>query len=353
MANWYCSREQVKTAAQVGGTDKHVQIDRIIEAESRRIDRSTRRIFIPKTQTRLYRWPLPGNDDSDTLWLDFDLLSITTFQTKAQDATPTTIPAADYFLEPQAFGPPYNRIEIDSSSTSAFESGDTPQRSISILGSWGYSADTRSVGTVVSGLASDAAATSMVCSDGSLIDVGDTLLIESEQVFVSNRAFAALGTVKVNDAGITASVADVSITLDASHGVLAGEVIQLDSEQMYVESVATNVLTVKRPYNDTVLAAHADDTAVYVSRTLTIERGVNGTTAATHTNATAASKYEPPFDIKNLCLAMSVASLHQESAGWGREIGSGDGAREMTGRSLAELRKDVLSHFRRARGGAI
>ena len=68
----------------------------------------------------------------------------------------------DFFLEDNNLGPPYYRIEIDLSSTSSFESGDTPQRSISVLGRWGYEEDTESVGTVASGLSSGTTATTMV-----------------------------------------------------------------------------------------------------------------------------------------------------------------------------------------------
>jgi len=352
MANWYCSREQVKTAAQVGGPDRHAQIDRLIEAESRRIDRETRRIFIPKTQTRQYRWPLPGNDSGKILWLDFDLISISTLQTKAQDSSPTTISASDFFLEPQAFGPPYDRIEIDLSSTAAFEAGDTPQRSISVNGSWGYSEDTKSSGTVASGLSASASATTMVCSDASLINVGDALLIESEQVFVSDRDFAALDSILLNGA-LTADKSNVTVTVDGSHGIVAGEIIRVDSEQLFVSAVSTNNLTVRRAFNDTVLAAHSDDTAVHINRTLTIERGVNGTTAATHSDSTAISKYEVPFDVNELCVAAAVNAVHQESAGWGREVGTGEGAREMRGRSLAELRHGLVRQLKRTRIGAI
>ena len=352
MANFYVSREAVKKAVSAAGSDRHTQIDRLIEAASRAIDGRTHRHFIPKTATRLYRWPRPNNP-GDALWLEADLLTLTTLQSEAQDSSPTTIAAADYFLEPNNEGPPYNRIEIDSSSNAAFQSGDTPQRSISVLGSWGYSNTTQGAGTVSSGLASDATATSMVGSGGDLIDVGDTLLVETEQLFVSDRAFAALGTVLVNDAGILSDMADVSITLDAGHGVRAGEIIRLDSEQMYVESVATNVLTVQRAYNGSVLASHADDTAVHISRTFTVARGQNGTTGAVHANATAVSKYLPPADIREWCLAEAVAAFYQENSGWGREIGQGDTQREFTGRDLSRLRKETALNYRRDRSTAI
>ena len=352
MPNWYVSLEAAKKAVQANGVDKHAQLARIIEAASRQVDKHTHRRYIPETQTRVYRWPR-RNNAPDLLWLDADLLSVTSLKSEAQNSSPTTIAAADYFLEPANYGPPYNRIEIDLSSSAAFQAGDTPQRSIEVVGSWGYGNTTKGAGTVSSGLASDAAATSMVGSGGDLIDVGDPLLIQSEQLFVSDRSFAALGTILVNDTGITADKADVSITVDAAHGVRAGEVIRLESEQMYVESVSGNVLTVIRAYNGTVLVSHADNTAVHINRTFTVERAVNGTTAATHADATAVSKYVPPVDITGLCLAEAVAAYHQENSGWARQVGAGENQAEFSGRDLQRLRKEVRESYCRHRSEAI
>jgi hypothetical protein len=348
----YCTREDLKRAANWWGTDKHTQIDRLADAASRAIEGATRRWFFPRTQTRLYRWPDFTQPSSVILWLDADLLSVSLLQAKAQDATPTTIVAADYFKEPVNFGPPYDRIEIDLSSSSAFDTGATPQRSISVAGSWGYSEATRMGGTVTSGLAADAAAVSMVCSNASLIGVGDVLLIGSEQVFVSERDFAILGTVQLNDT-LTADVADVTVTMDASHGILAGEVLLLGSEEMLVLSVSTNDLTVQRAYNGTVLASHASDTPAYLARTLTIVRGVNGTTAAVHANSTAISVYAVLPDIKTWCIAEAISLYNQEGAGWGRVVGSGDGAVEMSGRQLAEMRRSMTAQYQRVRSAAI
>lgn len=349
--NWYSGREQVKRAAGINGTDADVVVDRLIEANSRRIDLATRRFFIPKTETRLYRWPPLFPGQSWRLWLDGDLLSVTTLQAKAQDSSPTTI--TDFFLEPNNLGPPYSRIEIDLSSTAAFESGDTPQRSISVLGSWGYGNDTKAAGAVAgSGLASSASATSFVCSDASLIDVGDTLLIESDRLFVSERANAALDSILI-DGALTADKAEVTVTVDGSHGLNAGEVILVDSEKMFIISISTNDLTVRRGYDASVLAAHSNDTAVHVFRTLTVVRGVNGTTAATHADTTAITKYVPPLDIVELCIAETIAAFNQEQSGWGRVVGTGEGAREMSGRSLSDLRDRVIRQYRRAREMAI
>ncbi len=351
MPNWLCGRESVKRAVRAAGPDKDSQVDRLIEAASLGIERATRRYFIPRTETRLYRWPQRRPGLSYVLELDQDLISATSVKTKAQDASPTTIAAGDYFLEPANMGPPYNRIEIDLSSTAALEAGDTPQRSISVAGSWGSGNVTQAAGTVSSGLAADSTATSMMCSNGSLIEVGDTLLVESEQLFISNRATISIS--QLLDGALTATKSQTSVTVDSGAAFNAGEQIAVDSERMYVESVTGNELTVVRAYDGSTLAAHADNAAVLVYRTLTIERGVNGTAGATHTDGTAISRYRPPQDVAQLCLAEAVAAYHQEGAGWGREVGPGEAGGALDGRELSRLRKSVLARFARAREAAV
>jgi hypothetical protein len=349
VANWYCGREAAKRASSIWGVEHNPIIARAIESASRDFDRQTRRFFIPKTETRLYRWPPRQPGPSTTLWLDQDLISVTTLQSEAQNASPTTIASSDFFLEPNNQGPPYHRVEIDLSSTAAFQSGDTPQRSISVVGDWGYSADTKSAGTVASGLASDAAATELVCSDGSLVDVGSTILIESERLFITEKAGAALGS-KLIDGALVQNKAEVAITLDSSPGVLAGEVMRLDSELMLIQSISGTTATVIRAYDGSVLATHSDDTAIHIFRTLTVERGANGSTAATHANSTAISIYEPPFNISEVCMGRAIASYHQQQAGWGRTIGPGEAALEFRGISLNQRWDDVVTEYRRYSG---
>jgi len=348
VSNWYTTREAVKRAGRINGVLSDVQVDRVIESVSRQIDLSTRRFFIPRTETRLFRWPPTQTSLLTVLWLDQDLLSVTTLQSEAQNTTPTTISSSDFYLEPNNQGPPYDRIEIDLSSTAAYQSGDTPQRSISVAGSWGYTSTTRSGGTVASGLDSDSTVTTAVCSDASRIGVGDTLLIQSEQIFVSERSFAALDSKLINGA-LTSNQSEVTITVDSSHGIVAAEVIRVNSEQMYVVSVATNDLTVIRAYNGSVLAAHNDDTAIHINRTLTIERGVNGTTAATHADATSNTPYEPPMDIQSLAIGETLAMVAQEEAQWGRTVGPGDSAKDFTTLDLAARKHRTVEYYSRVR----
>ena len=354
MPNWYATREAVKRAVRSNGSENDEAVDRLIEAASRDVDNMTHRWFIPRTQTRLFKWP--GTYGlGDILWMDADLISVTTLKTRAQDSSPTTIASSDYFLEPANSAPPYNRIEIDISSNASFESGDTSQRSISVAVSWGFSADTVSVGTVASGLDSDATVTTMVASNGSLtsgVNVGDTLLIESEQVFVTEKTSAALASILLNGA-ITADKSE-NLTVDGgTHGINNGEIIQVDSEQMLVRSSTSTVLSVERAYNGTTLAAHSNDVAVHISRTLTITRGGNGTTGATHADATAVTSYRAPGPIRELTMAMAIAAFTQEAAAYGRTVGAAGGTVDITGPDLPALTQRISEQYARPREYAI
>ena len=350
MANWLCTRDAVKRSAGIKTIERDSVIDSFIEQASREIeDELCHRRFIPLTATRSYSWP-QRNGRGSVLYLDEDLLSVSALTKEGDDVT--AIAGADYFLEPSTLGPPYSRIEIDLASSAFFSSKTTHQRQIRVTGDWGYGNATKTAGTVASGLASDAAATTFVGSDGSLIDVGDTLLIGTEQLFVSGRTNAALGSILVNDAAITADAADVSITVDGSHGIVAGEVIMLDSERMYVSAVSTNVLTVMRSHDGSVLAAHSDDTAVHVFRTLTVVRGVNGTTAAVHANSAAIAKYAPPADVSNLCKALAIAYYEAEKGAWTGAIGTGESMIETRHKTLNDLRERVKKAYGRRLVGA-
>ena len=354
MANWLVSRERVKRGAGIHGADFDSRVDNDIEGRSVDVERDTRRLFIPRTETRLYRWPQPQGLGHLTLKLDQDLISVTTLQSEAQNSSPTTIAASDFFLEPVNTGPPYNRIEIVLSSSAAFQSGDTPQRSISVAGSWGYSNNTRSVGTVAgTEIASDATVTVFVVSDASLIDVGDTLLIESEQIFVSERAPAAEPNADELSGALASDRSIVTVGVDNGTRYNAQEVILVDSEKMLIVSISSNNLTVMRAVDGSVLASHANNAPVSVFRTLTIERGVNGTTAATHANSTAISKYEPVFDAQQLVLAESISQFEQERAGYGRNIGSDSASQELTGVGLRTLRTRTIALLKRARMATI
>ena len=133
----YTTREAVKTATDQAATARlNARVDDAIESASRTIDNTMHRKFWPQTETRYKDWPPPQRSRSWVLWLDEDeLISVS-----ALSSGGVTIPSGDYFLRPDT-GPPYNRIEIDLASSSAWSSGSTHQQAIAITGVFGYRND--------------------------------------------------------------------------------------------------------------------------------------------------------------------------------------------------------------------
>ena len=344
MANatrWYATREAVKAAVGITGAKVDTLIDGYIESASESTERLLGRRFIPLTATKLYPWPQRAGN-SLVCYLDEDLLAVAELLAKAQDTTPTTIADTDYFLEP-INNPPYRRIEIDRSSSAAFEGGDTSQRSISVEGRWAYSEDTKAAGALAE--ADDGAETELNITDASLIDVGGTILLTDEALFVSGRAL--LDTATNNNGALTAVPSETSVTVVDGTKIKAGEVITINSERMLVESIATHVLTVVRAYDGSVLAAHDDAQDVYAPRTLTVVRAVNGTTAAAHDDALAITKYAPPADVVNYVRALAIFTHKQGSSGWTGQIGGGEGTVEtrMAVFGLTKMRDELIAAY--------
>lgn len=135
--------------------------------------------FIPVTETRLldHAW------DTGHLRLDQWLLDLTTFKTKNEA---TTITTGNYFLQQHNDynEKPYNLIVMKVGSSQALEYTGTPQQANSLAGSWGYCDDTAVTGATVLNdpLAIDGLSLTVLTG---LLEVGQMLLIESEQAFVS------------------------------------------------------------------------------------------------------------------------------------------------------------------------
>ncbi|WP_234429896.1 hypothetical protein, partial [Streptomyces sp. AV19] len=154
---------------------------------------------------------------------------------------------------------------------------------------------------------------------------------------------------------LTASAADVSITVSTLTAAPAvDEVILIDSERMLVVDVAGSVLTVKRAWDGSVLAAHAAGADIYAPRTLTVTRGALGTTAAAMSAGDDIYRWDPPGPVRELTVAEALTSLLQGQSGYARVVGSGEAQREASGRGLRDLRESVYaSHGRKARTRAV
>lgn len=137
ITNGYCTLAEFKAyAIPDGATDAadDAVIEDIIEAASRWIDGKTGRTFYSRAaETRYFDTP-----DTRELWLDDDLISITTLT----NGDGTVIASTDYVLLPNNYSPKY-AIKLRDASSESWELSSTdnsPEKAITVLGSWGYAA---------------------------------------------------------------------------------------------------------------------------------------------------------------------------------------------------------------------
>ena len=220
------------TSYSSGWTSDAVAIRRILEASSRRIDDYCGGgSFGPQTQTRYYdigfgnlrntpQYLATVNSDdlaNDTeavsvIPLDNWLVSTTTVTSygatdRATSETLTEGYANDFFLVPYNTSPK-TMLKLNEDTAKGFDSG---QQTLSILGAWGYTADTISVTT----------------SD-------------------------AIGTTTATSASVT-----------SASNLGPAQTILIDSEQLYITAISGNTLTVERGVNGSTAATHSGGASLY------------------------------------------------------------------------------------------
>ncbi|MCF3101426.1 hypothetical protein IPZ58_07510 [Streptomyces roseoverticillatus] len=354
MGVWYATREDVKEALDSKETARNNgRIDRALESASRSVEGQLHRRFYPQTATRYWDWPNEQTARPWRLWLDeSDLISVS-----ALSSGGTTIDASAYILEPNRSGPPYSRIELKLSTSASFGGGSTHQRDITVTGLWGYRNDEAFVADVDEAMTTTETDLDVTTSAG--IGVGSVLRVGSERLIVTGKTMKDTGVaIDVSDA-LTASAADVSLTVSTLTGApVVDEVILIDSERMLVVDVAGSVLTVKRAWDGSVLAAHTAGARIYAPRTLAVSRGALGTTAATMSAGDDVYRWSPPGPVQALTVAEASNLLLQEAAGYARTVRAqtGTGTRSISAvtAALEELRTQVYaSHGRKARTRAV
>lgn len=326
----YATREAVKRALDIRETARaNEQVDRLLEASARSIDGSLHRKFYPRIATLKRDWIASRSPIPWRLWLDAnELISVSALVSGG-----VTVPPTDYILYPSG-GPPYNRIEIDLSGPSAFSTGSTHQNAISITGMYGYTLDLQAIGGLTSAIDSSVAAIGI--PNGALVGVGDLLRIGSEFVLVIERGWTD-STQNLQSPALTASAANTSVAVTDGSDFNVGETVLLDSEKMLITDVAGNSLSVKRTWDGSVLAAHTGSD-IYVSRALTVTRPAVGSTATSHLIGAAVNRWVPSPLLTQLNIAETLASIEQEQSAYARVVGSGDAAFEARGVGLLDIR---------------
>ena len=344
MGIWYATREDVMRAVDSKETARNAgQIDRALEAASRNIEGLCHRTFYPETDTRYFDWPNPQHAAPWRLWLDAnELISVSAISSGG-----TTISTADVLLEPNQYGPPYNRLELNIGSDAAFGGGSTHQRDITITGLYGYRNDEAQVGDLDGNITSSA--TTLDVTAAPLIGVGSLLRIGTERMTVTGKTMRS--TFVTTTAALIAKASDDVIT-GVSAGFAVGETILVDGERMLIVDQSPTSLVVKRGWDGSTLAAHTLGATIYAPRTLTVTRGALGTTAASHTTGDDVYQWEPPGPVRTLTIAEAVSTLTQEHSAYSVMLRSGESGSERTRdlRGVAALRQQVYdSHGRKAR----
>jgi hypothetical protein len=342
---WYATREDVMRAVDSKETARNAgQIDRGLEAASRSIDVLCHRTFYPQIATKSFDWPNTQQAAPWRLWLDAnELISVTTLSSGG-----TTIPSTDYFLEPNAYGPPYNRLEIDLSSSAAFGGGDTHQRDITITGLWaGCAVDESEVGTIAEALDASETGVDVDGATSAAVGVGSVLRVDSERMTVTGRTM--LDTGQNLGGNLDAKASTVTVPVASAAGFAVDESILIDAERMLIVDIAGTNLIVKRGWDGSVLAAHTTGADIYAPRTLTVTRGAVGTTAAAHNTAAAVYRWDPPSPVQTLAIAEVLNLLGLEQASYSVALRAGESGSERTRdlRGLQALRAQVYDGFGR------
>jgi hypothetical protein len=338
---WYATRESVMSALDVAETARtHAQIDRLVAAASRSVDAQCRRVFYPWVGTRTLDWPPEHGGRSWRFWLNqHEVVSLTNVVSGG-----TTISASDYFLYPVE-GPPYTRLEIDLASSATFGGGATHQRDLSLTGTFGYRADTEQITTLAEALDDSETGVDLAHSVG----VGTLLKVDSEYLHVTGRA--QLTTGQTINADMAASKGVTSVSVDDGTAFQLGETILIDSERMLITDIAANSLIVERAWSGSVLAAHTTGATVFAPRTAIVERGVCGSTAASHSSSATVYRHVPPQLVTALTVAEAVFMLQNEQSAYGRTVGLDEsGGRSVQFQTIKLMREQcVAAHGRQAR----
>lgn len=329
----YATREEVKRAIDSADTARNnAQVDAALAAATDKIHGLCHRRFYPEIRTMTWDWPNAQRARSWVLWLDANEIILIITMTSGG----VVIPTPERFLRPDD-GPPFRRVELDRDSLSAFSSGSTPQRSISVTGLFGYSNDEAPAGALAEAL--DVSETSVDVTDSAVIGVGQIIRVADERMIVTDKRMASTG--QTLQAPVDAQNKTVLVPVSTGSAFFPGETILVDGERMRVDDVAGNNLVVKRAWDGSALASHTGST-IYALRTLVVERGALGTAATAHDTAAPIVKHLPPAVIHQLAIAEALVELGQQTAGYAQTIRSNESASKVAS-TIQDIRDEAYT----------
>lgn len=246
MANWYATLTAARARIGLGPSDRtdvNPALGGIIENVSRQMDSAARRHFFVREAARTFTYRPRRASPEDALIIP-DLLAVTSFELdRSGDLSySVTLGDGDYLLLPEDApleSPPRPYWQIARWPRSS-HGWPTSARGLRITGAWGcYDVRETLTATVGTGGMNDSS-TTLPLSSAVPVEVGMTLLIGSEQMFVT-----ATATVPTPDTATV--VRNVNGTEPAAHA--EGAVIQRYTYPIVSETCLTQV---QRRYERTI-----------------------------------------------------------------------------------------------------
>jgi hypothetical protein len=268
--------------------------------------------FIPVVETRTF-YPNRFGEIAinPVLWV----LTVTNDTTVVPAATST---ADGYSLEPgERCYPhgPYARIKPGGTVWSS--------KGVHILAYWGKFEEIRLVD--VDTVTQNSSALTLTLEDGSKGSAGMVILLDTEQELTGGNGDEGSPDPTIATSLLNGAIAadDEEITVDNGAEFHRGEVIRLGTEDCIIRRIVGNIMVVRRGWNGTTKAAHADDLAMYVYRTFAVERGVNGTSGMAHSNE-AVYRFTVPDEVNELAKELSGLRRMKEKVGYASKSGNAE-----------------------------
>lgn len=333
----YATREYVMSSLEIlDSAYAQNELDNVINAASRSAEGFLHGRFYPEQRTIYMDWPNNSYSPSWEVALgDQQLISLTSVISGGTDIT------ADCFLRrsDDLGEPPYDILQVDLSTNSAFSAGDSWQRSLQITGLFGYAAtDTGLAGASLSGgINSAVSSITLVPTSGIYqVGVGSLVQIDTERMLVIDRQMVSTGLTT------SSSLLDIQsgriFTCASASSFARGQVILIDSERMRIDDIAGTSILVTRAWDGTVLATHSSGATIYAQHTCIVRRGVLGTTAASHSDAAAVYVHAYPSILTELVRAETIVMVEQAGAGYARTTGTSGAGSTVIGPGIADIR---------------
>jgi len=244
----YASLAQLKTRLGIADKTNDAQLRLLLEAASRAVDKHCKRHFYVKTETKYFdggAYTQPAIDRYTGQVVEYasrlvvpDLLSISASGLKFdsdQDAVyEYTLAVTDYILYPYVDFPK-TRIDLD------LRQGDyyyypVGQKPIEIAGVWGYGDGQSAAPYEDSGATltvADATSASVTASLGAAFAAGQTVLCESEQMYIKSISANTLITVRAVN-GTTGAAHSAKAAYIYRYPEEVGEAVKLTASRLWV-----------------------------------------------------------------------------------------------------------------------